>query len=57
MGLLWTYILMQKNNSATKTFLELLEFQGYWNLIGQQKIRYDHNQAETLNQLVGSQYI
>ena len=40
MLLLWTYIYMQKNNFATKTFLELLEFQGSWNLIGQEKIRY-----------------
>ena len=46
---------MQKNNFATKTFLELLEFQGSWNLIGQEKLGMsDHNQAETLNQLVGS---
>ena len=27
-----------KNNFATKTFLELLEFQGSWNLIGQDKV-------------------
>ena len=27
-----------KNNLATKTFLELLEFQGSWNLIGQDKV-------------------
>ena len=40
MWLLWTYILMQKNNFATKTFLEVLEFQGSWNLIGQEKIGY-----------------
>ena len=27
-----------KNNFATKTFLELLEFQGSWNLIVQDKV-------------------
>ena len=27
-----------KNNLATKTFLELLEFQGSWNLINQVKV-------------------
>ena len=27
-----------KNNLATKTFLELLEFQGSWNLISQVKV-------------------
>ena len=31
---------MQKINFATKTFLELLEFQGSWNLIGREKISY-----------------
>ena len=31
---------MQKIIFATKTFLELLEFQGSWNLIGQEKISY-----------------
>ena len=39
MWLLWTYIHMQKNNFATKTFLELLEFQGSSNLISQDKVR------------------
>ena len=29
-----------KKNFATKTFLELLEFQGSWNLLGQEKIGY-----------------
>ena len=28
-----------KNNFTTKTFLELLEFQGSWNFIGQDKVR------------------
>ena len=31
---------MQKNNFATKTFLVLSEFQGSWNLIGQEKVGY-----------------
>ena len=49
-----------KSNFATKTFLELLEFQGSWNLIGQEKIGYAlvisawYNQAEILNQFAGS---
>ena len=30
---------MQKNNFTTKTFLELLEFPGSWNFIGQDKVR------------------
>ena len=40
---------MQKNNFVTKTFLELLEFQGSWNLTGQEKVGMPHhNQAGTL---------
>ena len=46
---------MQKNNFAAKTFLELLEFQGCWNLIGQKKLGMPgHNQVEILNQFTGS---
>ena len=39
----------ESNNLATKTFLELLEFQESWNIIVQ-----DNNQTQTLNQFVGS---
>ena len=35
-----TFPYAKKNNFATKTFLELLEFQGSWNLLGQEKIGY-----------------
>ena len=32
------HIQMQKNNVVTETFLELLEFQGSWNVIGPDKV-------------------
>ena len=44
-----------KNSLVIKTFLELLKFQGPWNSFGQDKVSQpDYNQAETLNQSVGS---
>ena len=42
----------ESNNLATKTFLELLEFQESWDVIGQDYMP-GHNQTQTLNQFVG----
>ena len=46
----------KKINFATKNFLELLGFQGSWNLIGQEKIGYpDQNFNAVVHSQTGKQ--